>query len=94
MIIETGALNFRSSLGVMLRQVQHQHDSIVINKRGKPVAVLVDIRLFEQIQRMATRFDVLCARVEAGFAQTPAAEGFAEIEIVCKAERTKLRVLK
>ena len=94
MIIETGVVNFRSSLGVMMKLVQLQHDSIVINKRGKPVAVLVDIRLFEQIQRMATRFDGLCARVEAGFAQTPAVEGVAEIDVACKAERTQLRDLK
>lgn len=94
MIIETGAVDFRSSLGVLLKQVQHQHDIIVITKRGKPVAALIDVRLFKQIQRMAARFDGLCARVEAGFAQTSVVEGAAEIEMVCKAERLQLRDLK
>lgn len=31
----------------MLNQVQYRHDSVVINKDGKPVAALVDARLFD-----------------------------------------------
>lgn len=42
MIIETSAVNFRQNLGEMLKQVQYRHDSVVINKDGKPVAALVD----------------------------------------------------
>ena len=80
MISETSAVSFRQNLGEMLNQVQYRHDSIVINKDGKPVAALVDARLFARIRRMQARFDALCERIERGFADTPEAEGLAEID--------------
>ena len=80
MISETSAVAFRQNLGEMLNQVQYRHDRIVINKDGKPVAALVDARLFARIRRMQARFDALCQRIEAGFADTPEAEGLAEID--------------
>ncbi len=89
MITETSAVNFRQNLGEMLNQVQYRHDSVVINKDGKPVAALVDARLFERIRRMQGRFDALCQRIEAGFANVPEAEGLAEIEAGIKQERKK-----
>ena len=45
------------NLGEMLNQVQYSNDSVVINKEGKPVAVLVDARLFERIRKMQDRLD-------------------------------------
>ena len=42
---------FRQNLGEMLNQVQYRYDSILINKDGKPVAALIDARLFERIKR-------------------------------------------
>jgi len=80
MINETNAVAFRQNLGEMLNQVQYRHDSILIRKDGKPVAALVDARLFERIRRMQARFDALCQRIEAGYATVPEAEGLAEIE--------------
>jgi prevent-host-death family protein len=80
MINETSAVAFRQNLGEMLNQVQYRHDSIVINKDGKPVAALIDARLFARIRRMQARFDALCQRIEAGYAETPEAEGLAEID--------------
>jgi prevent-host-death family protein len=87
MINETNAVTFRQNLGEMLNQVQYRHDSIVINKDGKPVAALVDARLFERIRRMQARFDSLCQRIEAGFADTPEADGLAEIDAAVAATR-------
>ena len=87
MITETSAVAFRQNLGEMLNQVQYRHDSVVINKDGKPVAALVDARLFERIRRMQGRFDALCARIEAGFATVPEADGMVEIEAAIAAER-------
>jgi prevent-host-death family protein len=81
MINETNAVAFRQNLGEMLNQVQYRHDSILIRKDGKPVAALVDARLFERIRRMQARFDALCQRIEAGYATVPEAEGLAEIEV-------------
>lgn len=91
MIIETNAENLIKNLDEPLEQAQCRHDSIAINKGGKPVAVLVDVLSFKQIQRMANRFDGLCTRVAVGFAQTPATGTVAEIYMVCKDERSRLR---
>lgn len=91
MITETSAVNFRQNLGEMLNQVQYRHDSVVINKDGKPVAALVDARLFERIRRMQGRFDALCERVEAGFKDVPEADGLAEIEAAVARERASAR---
>jgi len=41
MITETSAVTFRQNLGEMLNRVQYRHDSVVINKDGKPVATKV-----------------------------------------------------
>ena len=64
MITQTSAVAFRQNLGEMLNQVQYRRDSVVIQKDGKAVAVLVDPQLFERIRRMQSRFDALCARLE------------------------------
>jgi prevent-host-death family protein len=90
-ITETSAVNFRQNLGEMINRVQYRHDSVVINKDGKPVAALVDARLFERIRRMQARFDALCHRIEAGFADVPEARGSAEIEAAVALERTSVR---
>src|SRR5664279_6413028 len=89
MITETSAVSFRQNLGEMLNQVHYRHDSVVINKDGKPVAALVDARLFERIRRMQGRFDALCQRIEAGFANVPVEQGLAEIEAAVKQERAE-----
>ena len=93
MITETSAVSFRQNLGEMLNQVQYRHGSVVINKDGKPVAALVDARLFERIRRMQGRFDALCQRIEAGFAAVPEADGMAEIDAAVAAERKRARKL-
>jgi prevent-host-death family protein len=82
MITETSAVTFGQNLGEMLNQVQHRHDSVVINQDGKPVAALVDARLFERIRRMQARFDALSQRLEAGYTGVPEAEGLAEIDML------------
>jgi prevent-host-death family protein len=87
MITQTSAVSFRQNLGEMLNQVQYRRDSVVINKDGKPVAALVDARLFERIRRMQGRFDALCQRLEAGFATTSEAEGMAEIDAAIAEDR-------
>lgn len=89
MITEATAVTLRQNLGDMLNRVQYRGDSIVITKDGKPVAALVDARLFERIRRMQGRFDALCQRIEAGFAQVPEAAGLAEIDAAIAAERKR-----
>lgn len=92
MITQTSAVTFRQNLGEMLNQVQYRHDSVVINKDGKPVAALVDARLFERIRRMQARFDALCQRLEAGFAGVPEAAGMAEIDAAIADDRREQRL--
>lgn len=89
MITHTSAVSFRQNLGEMLNQVQYRQDSVVINKDGKPVAALVDARLFERIRRMQGRFDALCQRIELGFANVPESEGLAEIDAAVKLDRAQ-----
>jgi len=71
----------------MLNQVQYRNDNIVINKDGKPVAVLVDAELFARIRRMRDRFDELTSRLAADYAGVPADEGMAEIDAAVNTER-------
>ena len=87
MITETSAVTFRQNLGEMLNRVQYRRDSVVINKDGKPVAALVDARLFERIRRMQDRFEALCQRIEAGYASVPEADGMEEIQAAVQLER-------
>lgn len=94
MIRQTNAVAFRQNLGEMLNQVQYRRDSVVINKDGKPVAALVDARLFERIRRMQARFESLCERLESGFAAIDEAEGMAEIDKAVKQDRTQQKKSK
>ncbi len=91
MITQTNAVAFRQNLGEMLNLVQYRHDSVVINKDGKPVAALVEARLFERIRRMQGRFDALCQRIEAGYAGVSEADGMAEIDSAIAADRDARR---
>jgi prevent-host-death family protein len=90
-ITQANAVTFRQNLGEMLNQVQYRHDSVVINKDGKPVAALVDARLFERIRRMQERFDGLCQRIEAGFKDVPEVNGLQDIEVAVALERDSHR---
>ncbi|MGD0958362.1 MAG: type II toxin-antitoxin system Phd/YefM family antitoxin [Methylomonas sp.] len=82
MINEVNAVTFRQNLGEMLNQVQYRHDSIVIKKDGKPVAVLVDAQLFERIRRFKNRFDALSQQIADVYANVPQAEGMDEIDAI------------
>jgi prevent-host-death family protein len=91
MITETNAVGFRQNLGEMLNIVQYRNDSVLIKKDGKPVAALIDAKLFERIRRMQTRFDALSARLAESFAQVPEPEGMAAIEAATAAVRREMK---
>ena len=80
MITETSAVAFRQNLGEMLNIVQYRNDSVLIKKDGKPVAALIDARLFERIRRMQERFDALCDRLAKTYDGVPEEVALAEIE--------------
>jgi prevent-host-death family protein len=88
MMIQTSAVAFRQNLGEMLNQVQYRQDHVLISKDGKPVAALVDIKLYERIRRQRSRFDALSERLAAGFAGQPMAQGMEEIEAAIRDQRT------
>ena len=90
MITETNAVKFRQNLGEMINRVQYRHDSVLINKDGKPVAALIDAKLFERIRRMQARFDILSSRIEAGYANVPEETGLQEIEDAIELSRKEL----
>jgi len=91
MITETSAVAFRQNLGEMLNQVQYRHDSIVINKDGRPVAALIDARLFARIRQMQERFDTLATRLAEAYAGVLPEEGMAEIEQAVAEVRAEAR---
>ena len=80
MITETSAVAFRQNLGEMLNLVQYRNDSVLIKKDGKPVAALIDAKLFERIRRMQERFDALCNRLAGTYDGVPEDVALAEIE--------------
>ncbi len=90
MITETTAVALRQNLGEMLNQVQLRKDSIVITKDGKPVAALIDAKLFERIRLMQERFDAMCARIAEAYASVPEEEGIAEINRVAAEVRAEM----
>jgi prevent-host-death family protein len=94
MVTETNAVHFRKNLGEMLNQVQYRHDSILINKDGKPVAALVDVGLFARIRKMESRLEALCKRIESGYSEIPESSGMDEIDQVVASERHSSRIPK
>jgi prevent-host-death family protein len=87
MLVQTSAVAFRQNLGEMLNQVQYRQDHIVISKDGKPVAALVDVKLYERIRRQRSRFEALSERLASGFSALPPSEGMAEIETAVRDQR-------
>ena len=88
MMIQTSAVAFRQNLGEMLNQVQYRQDHVLISKDGKPVAALVDMKLYERIRRQRSRFDALSERLAAGFEGQPMAQGMEEIEAAIRDQRS------
>lgn len=91
MITETSAVTFRQNLGEMLNRVQYRQDSVLIKKDGKPVAALIDARLFERIRRMQARFDALSERLARDFSDVPEDEGMAAIAAAAAEVRRELK---
>ena len=91
MITETNAVAFRQNLGEMISQVQFRKDSIVITKDGRPVAALIDAKLFERIRRMQERFDALSARMASAYADVPEERGVAEIKAAAAEVRAEFK---
>jgi prevent-host-death family protein len=67
MIREAPVMTVRQNLGELLNEVQYRGGRIVITKGGKPVAALVDIRLFERLRKLDEGFAALTDALAKAF---------------------------
>ncbi len=58
MIREITAMEARRSFGELLNEVRYGKNSILIKRAGKPIAAIIDINLFEKINRDVPKEDV------------------------------------
>ena len=49
---EATAMTVRQNLGELLNEVRYQQNEIVITRAGKPVAALISIQAYAEIQRI------------------------------------------
>jgi prevent-host-death family protein len=89
MIKEASAMTVRKSLGDLLNEVQYRKGRILITKAGKPVAALVDVALFERIQKLDEEFEELSNRVAKAFEDVPIEEGMKWVDEAVEAAREK-----
>jgi len=52
MIHEVSSMDIRKNFGELLNQVKYLKDSVIIKKAGKPIAVLIDVDLFNKLGSM------------------------------------------
>jgi prevent-host-death family protein len=88
---EVTAVKFCQNLGEMIAKVQYGNDAVIINKGGKPAAVLIDSALYERIRRMWDTFDKLTGKLADAYVSVPEDEGMAEIEAVSASARSEAR---
>lgn len=86
---ETTVAAFEQNPEDAIARVEAGSAPIVINRDGRPVAALIDARLFERIRRARQRFDELSARLASGYANVPEEQGAAEIASVVREERSR-----
>lgn len=89
MIHTSTAMTIRQNLGEILNGVQYRHDSVIITKANKPVAALVDIALFERIQRMKKQFNALSEELSQAFKDVDPEVGEPIINEAVKAAKGK-----
>ncbi len=89
MIREISAMDFRKNFGELLNEVKYRHDSLLINKAGKPIAAIIDVELFEKIKRFRKLFDQLTRELEESYKGSSATVAESEIKEALKNSRKK-----
>jgi len=87
MIKEATAMTVRQNLGELLSEVQYRHDQVLITKGGKPVAVMIDVNLFEKIRLLKSEFDRLSAELACAYKDVDTATAEVEIAAAITAAR-------
>ncbi|HXV62825.1 MAG TPA: type II toxin-antitoxin system prevent-host-death family antitoxin [Vicinamibacteria bacterium] len=82
-------MKLRQNLGDLLNEVQYRNGRILITKAGKPVAALVDVALFERIQKLDAQFEQLADRLAKVFDAVPAEEAEAWLDEAVRTAREK-----
>ncbi|MBL0941795.1 MAG: type II toxin-antitoxin system prevent-host-death family antitoxin [Alphaproteobacteria bacterium] len=65
MIREISAMEARKNFGDLLNEVRYLRDNIIIKKAGKPIAVLIDMALFEKISQFRPQCESLASECES-----------------------------
>ena len=91
MIREATAMKVRQNLGEILAEVQYRRGKVLITKAGKPVAAIVDVDLFERLQKLDDEFDTLVSELTGTFAALEPEEGMTLIDEAVVAARESAR---
>lgn len=87
MIKEATAMTVRQNLGELLSEIQYRHDQVLITKGGKPVAVMIDVNLFEKIRLLKSEFNRLSAELACAYKDVDATTAEGEIAAAITAAR-------
>ena len=89
MVKKVSAMKVRDNLGQLLDEVYYRGDEVVIERAGKPMAVLVPVGRYEQHrQERAERFKIL-DRIKAKARKAPAKALDATIAEAVRAARAR-----
>ena len=89
MMREAPATTVRQKLGDLLKEVQYRKGRIVITKRGKRVAALIDIALFDRLRKLEEGFEELSGGLAKAFAGMQPAKGAALVDEAVQWARRK-----
>ena len=71
MIRDANAMKVRKNLGELLNEIQYRGDSFVVTRAGKPVAAMIDIKLFNKIRLVESEFDRMVIELQSQFSNVP-----------------------
>lgn len=89
MIRQATAMMLRQNLGELLTSIQCGHDQVVITKRGRPVAAMVDVDLFQKICLMKRESSRLGEKLAAAYAGVDQQAAEKEVAAAVRAVRKR-----
>lgn len=89
MIKVVTAMTVRRNLVELLNGIQYGHDQVIITKRGKPVAAMVDAALFEKICLMKREFNRMTDALAASYQGVDEALAQQEIDAAVRHSRKR-----